>query len=529
MSSCSSRSEAKLETTEQVGWHRTSPFAAVFYAGRFLRGIARNALQSLAPIAAFMVAFEGDPMRNLALAVAGLASFIIVSSFLRYWFFRYAIVGDSILIRDGILNRKQLDIGFDRIQAVNTRQNILYRLLGLTTVTFDSAGSSAEEGSLPAVGVEVADDLRARIRRTPRRHVERDAAGSRISDDEPIGEAGDAAGGPSSARTLMRLGARDIVLAGLASGRVFLLLAVLGPLGELAEREIGDLIEETTVFEAVSSFRPDAATGALLVLAVVAGVIVLLLLISVVGAFLRYHRYSLTTDGDVMRSTGGLFTRHEHSVARAKVQSISVSQNVLLRLFDRYSLRVRQVTAGAAGNARDFVVPVSRGGDLHAVGEEIFRDEVADLALDPRGAAFERVSPHYIRSRFILFGLLPASGVAALMWPSVGAAALIAFSWLPVCALAAWQSHRRLGFSVARDGLAFRRGLLGSRVVVWLHRKVQRVSIRQSPFQRRAHLATLRLHLAAGSVRIPFIDYDKACRLRDYVLYRVESSPLPWH
>ena len=449
------------------------------------------------------------------LGVSALAVFVVFASFLRYWFFRYSIAGDSILIRDGVLNRKQLDIGFDRIQAVNTRQNPVYRLLGLTTVTFDTAGSAGEEGYLPAVRTAIADELRTRIRCTPGRVAPADDGTA----EQPAAEV----------REVMRLSAGDIVLAGLSSGRVFLLLAVLGPLGELAEREIGEAVEETAVVRAISSIDPAAGPGVLLVLAFVALLLVMLLVLSVVGAFLRFHGFTLTSDGHVLRSTAGLFTRHEHSVGRVKVQSVTVIRNAILLPLGRAHVRIRQAAGGRAGSSRAFVVPIARDGQVRAIAREIWRGECGEADFDPGETAFERVSSHYIRSGTVLFGLLPACAGTLLAWPLAGHAAFLLLLWLPLCFLAVRQSWRRLGFRVSPDGMAFKSGFIGKRTVVWLHRKVQRVTVSQSPFQRRMKLGTIRFHLAAGSVRIPFIDYPTARQLRDYVLYKVESSRLAWH
>jgi putative membrane protein len=74
-----------------------------------------------------------------------------------------------------------------------------------------------------------------------------------------------------------------------------------------------------------------------------------------------------------------------------------------------------------------------------------------------------------------------------------------------------------------------RSGVVGYRTVALLYRKVQRVTVRQSPLQRRKGLATLRVHMASGSVKFPYIDHALAKQLRDYMLYRVESSTRKWH
>ena len=272
-----------------------------------------------------------------------------------------------------------------------------------------------------------------------------------------------------------------------------------------------------------------AGSAAALALALVLFVIAVLLLASIAGALLRYHGYTLSADGDVLRSSGGLLTRHEQSVQRVKVQSLLVVQNFMLLRFRRYRLRMRQATSGRASATSRFDVPLCTGEALGTLGSEVFQQELQGIALDPRDAAFQPISRYYLRSRLLLAGVLPALAAAAVFWPAMGVYTLLWLLWIPPAAMFVWLRYRRYGIAIAADGAAFRRGLIGSRVIVWLHRKVQRVSVTQSPFQRRRGLATLRFFLAAGSVTVPFVDSAAAMRLRDYVLYRVESSQRAWH
>jgi hypothetical protein len=37
------------------------------------------------------------------------------------------------------------------------------------------------------------------------------------------------------------------------------------------------------------------------------------------------------------------------------------------------------------------------------------------------------------------------------------------------------------------------------------------------------------LHMASGSVRVPYIEHAIAQELRDYILFKVESSQKAWH
>ena len=89
-----------------------------------------------------------------------LRAITVIGAFIRYWFFRYRIEDDSVLIREGVLKKIQLDIKFDRIQAINTQQNIIYRQFDLVTVQFDTAGSAKQEGHLPAIKSSLAESLK---------------------------------------------------------------------------------------------------------------------------------------------------------------------------------------------------------------------------------------------------------------------------------------------------------------------------------------------------------------------------------
>jgi putative membrane protein len=101
--------------------------------------------------------------------------------------------------------------------------------------------------------------------------------------------------------------------------------------------------------------------------------------------------------------------------------------------------------------------------------------------------------------------------------------------WLPAVATFSYRNWQRAGFMHDDQEIIRRSGLLGYRTVSLLFRKVQRVTVTQSRYQRRKGLASLRIYMASGSVRVPYIEHRKAQQLRDYILYKVESSQLTWH
>ena len=507
-----------MHETREVKWRRTSPAAAIFYVGKIIQGIAQNALQFLAPAAAFVFTYEGDIKDNLVIAAVASVCLVIISSIVRYLFFKYSITNDSILIREGVFKKTQLDIKFDRVQAINTEQNIIYRALKLVTAKIDTAGSSGQEGHLPAIKPELAESLREKTRR--RKKFIPGVDGDTVDTDT------------DDRSELLRLNGIDMIRIGISDNRALIFLALLGPLAEQFERRIPEMLEESNVFQALALIT-GINNGPALILTMIVGALLLLALASVIGAFLRFHRYRLTFDSHVFQSTGGLLTKHVHSIDRAKIQTVVMRQNVVLRMLGRHRLDAKQASSGkknqANANKKNFAVPVCLPEQSATLTQQFLDDHSPGLETDPESVAFQSISPHYIRSRTVLFGVLPATAMTVFFTAIGGWGGMIMLLWVPIAALTAWQYFRRFGVQVARDGVSVRRGFLGYRVSTFLHRKVQRVSVTQTYLQRRKSLATVRFFLASGSVRVPYVNYEQARILRDYVLYRVEASQKAWH
>ena len=503
-----------MSETESKRWRRTSPLAAIFYLGKIYKTIAQNAVQSLAPLVALLFASKGDLVATIVFGISAFVAITVIGAVIRYWFFRYQIKGDSVLIREGVLKKTQLDIKFDRIQAINTQQNFIYRQFNLVTVMFDTAGSAKQEGHLPAIKTSVAESLKDRIRdHRPAREVATD----------------DALSATTESRSLLQLGGKDMIRIGLSSNRALIFLVLLGPLFEAMENRIEALIDENTVLAALDGAGISLAGGLGLIILLSIVLLLFLAAASILGAFLRYHRFELVMANNVLRSVGGLLTRHEHSVNLTKIQSLSSVQNPVLRLFRRFRLRAKQASSGKKSKGKQFIIPICEADQLSMIGHEVFGEEYSDFDLRPKSEAFRPIAKNFVRSRFVLFGLLPSLLAVSLNYILIGMAALIFLVWIPVSAICVWIYYRKYGFAIAHEGMVLRKGFLGYQTTAFLYRKVQRISVTQTLMQRRKRLATIRFFLASGSLRLPYVDFDMANNLRDYILYKIESSQLAWH
>jgi putative membrane protein len=499
-----------LNTLSRGDWQRTSPFAILFFIGKIVRLIMKNAWQTIAPLFVYISVGKEDLVTKLIFGGIALALAITLGSVLSWLFFRYQISSDSVLIRSGVINKKQLDINFDRIQGVNTTQNLVYRILNLVTVTFDTAGSSGSEGNLPAVSREFANDLRERI------------GGARSAPETARED------GVESLTSLIQLDWRDMIRIGLADRRALIVFALIGPLLEQMGDKIEPMIEEAIRSVTFGAEQFGSTNGILFGIGLLGALFLLFAIISIGAAFLRYHNFQLFLDGRTLRSNGGLLTRHEHSMDITKIQTLRLQQGIVQTLLKRYKLTARQATSGRK-HGKMFTVPVVTSEQTDLLRPLLFAQEAGRLTQNPRSPDFAPISPYYMRSRILFVGLLPTLLFAGLFLVEFGIAGSVVLLWLPLTALLSWRKWRRAGYLHDDDELVRRSGLFGFRTVSLLFRKVQRVTVTQSRYQRRKKLASLRMHMASGSVRVPYIDHAKAKQLRDYILYQVESSQKTWH
>jgi putative membrane protein len=329
---------------------------------------------------------------------------------------------------------------------------------------------------------------------------------------------------------LIKLSWRDMIRIGLADRRALIVFALIGPLMEQMGDEIERNVEQAIKSVTAGAMQVGVVTSVFIVIGLVVSLFLIFAIISIAAAFLRYHNFELYLDGSTLRSHGGLLTRHEHSMDLAKIQTLRLQQGIVQIWMQRFSLAARQATSGRKQSRKKrFVIPVVTVEQADVLRPLLFAQEAGRLSQNPRDPGFLPVSAYYMRSRILFVGFLPALLFAAFFSSEIGPLGYAGLLWLPLVAVLAWRNWKRAGYRFDDDEIIRRAGLFGYRTVSLLFRKVQRVTVTQSRYQRRKNLASLRMYMASGTVNIPYIDHMRAQQLRDYILFRIESSQKAWH
>ena len=435
-------------------------------------------------------------------------------SIARHLSFRYRYEGSEMVIRTGLVVRNERHIPYARIQNLDAVQNVLHRLLGVVEVRVETGGGQEPEARMSVVPLAAFEEMRRRV------FAEAREAGSMVEE------------APASvpARTLLRLSPLEAGLFGFIQNRGLVFLgAAFGLLWEIGmtDRILGRIFGEEVSGRGAVRDILRGAFGAIelpvgriaFTLLAFGGFLLAVRLLSMIWAFFRLHGFQLRRIGEDLRTDYGLLTRVSATIPLRRIQTLTVRDGVLHRLFGRVSVRVD--TAGADGGQengapqREWLAPILRREELPALLGEVLP------GLDLAAVSWTPAPPRAFRRKLkseVLFALLVTllSALVLRWW---------AFALLP--GLLAWAFAsarlyvRHLGWAVSGDAVLFRSGWFWRQVSVAPFAKIQAVSLHESPFDRRAAMARVRVDTAGAKkashrVDIPYLPRETAlslCRL----------------
>jgi putative membrane protein len=475
---------------------RAHPFAVMFEIGQTARTMLFPAL-----IAAFAGGGGDVPSMILwGLAVLAIPSVLYaIASYLRY---QYRLGRAELILESGVLSRQRRVIPTARLQNIALRQNALHRLFGVVELRAETAAGGEEEVSL-VLARERAVELRGAL--LARREGASDGAFATAAATAP------------SARTLARLSMPDILKAGATSNEAGLLAALVAGGIQLASRLRVPLPEFLLDPRLLLPGLPDA----LAVAAVVGLFLVVGWLFSVGGAVARYASFTLERSGDDLRTRHGLLDREQATIPMPRVQAIRVEESAVRRALGLARLTLE--TAGSAAGRRrgrraEILLPIGNRETIARILEEVFP------GLDYPQLKVGHVHPRARRRAFFRYlVLLLAAGL------TLAYALGIHWGWvLPLAALAypaAALHYRHRGYALHPAYAVARAGFLNRITWVIPRGKVQTLQLRETPIQRRHHLATVVIDTAGGGASVADIGREQAVELLSRLAHLPPAPP----
>ena len=497
------------------GPRRLHVLSPVFFA-------SRHALR-LWPLAVLVAA-----RRQFWLLVLG-ALVLLAWSTLEWLRRTYELEGGALRLEEGVVARKLRAVPFDRIQQVELVRKPLHRLLGVASLRVETAGGgTAAEVDLDVVTLEEARTLRASLLRAKAQVTGArggamgtgpDTAGPPAAAGAPGDQAGAGAAGtpagqvatgqpdawadaeaPRAERMLLRLSLGEVMLGGITGARAAAALVILGPISQATDWFPGltDWLFARFDPEAVTPTTP-AAFAAVAVLAVVVW-----LGLAAASSIVTDYGFTLARAGNDLVVRRGLLERREAVLPLGRLQVVRIEESLLRRALGLASIRIQSAgrTGGGDQTASRLAIPVLQRVQVNRVLEELLPGAapVPRLLLPPPAARRRAVT------RSVLTATVFIAAVGLSLWwltslGVLGVPAALAVLALPVLAVAVTiglAAYRSLGHAT-REGFLYARVGVAIRVTTAVPvAKAQSGSVRTTPFQRRAGLATLHVDVAGG-------------------------------
>lgn len=430
--------------------------------------------------------------------IIGFSLLALLAGVLRFFFFRFYIANNELVVKKGWLKKETLVIPLQKIQTVHIEQSILHEVLQIVKLSIDTAGSAKTEVAIDALRRPMAEALRYQL-------LEEDK-------ELPHERAAEAQGTP-----LIKLSGKDLFRLSLSANHLeafFILLSFgLGILENLRT------INDSAISDAEGLVR---AGTSLLWLFFVPALLVTVFLISTARIVFKFFDFTVFGSAAGYRIKSGLTNVRERTVTFRKIQYVSWKANWIRRLMKLWLLEYHVSGSDEQKRALKVQVPVTNSAYVPVLAENY-----APLP-NPEGKEPVRIHPSYIYRRLLIIGLFPTAALLGIFWPQWGERALVFIAYPLAIALYVWLYQRKFRLWAFNEELLIRRGFLGEELILLQWYKLQSVVLQQSLYERRHHLATVVLHTASGRITVRFIPLHTARELMNYALYQVERAQRSW-
>jgi putative membrane protein len=472
--------------------------------------------QFIVPLLAIF--FFGGADRNELWSVIAIC-LLGVYAIWQYYTYRFHIDSDSLLIRSGLLERSLRQIPFARIQNVAIHQTLLHRIFGVAEVRLESAGGIKPEAEMRVLKLADAMALEALVRQR-----------------KSLATASLATTAGATARThgdvLLSLSVWEVVRQGLISNRGMLVIAGgFAVLSQLSPNLIETVLRSWVrgMFGYVTSYGRGHELAALI--SMILMFVIALRLFSVALALLQYYGFRLEQQGRRLTIERGLLSRSRTSAPHRRIQTFTLHEGVLHRLFRRRTLEVSTAVLDNGSHSQ----PRSLR-ELAPVATPEQCDDLIRHLLPGAQWPIHDWRPLHKRAwcRILLPHVLWVCAIGAGGYLSAGAnGALLVALWLPWALILAWKHAGLAGYAVGERAIAVRDGWWTRRWRLAEIDKLQGLQLSRSPLDRWFGMATLTLDTAGGTglgapLSLRFLPVADARALKARLAREIASRKLRW-
>lgn len=418
-----------------------------------------NELAQAGPPDVLFLSWAGifGPFWYLALALV-VFLLLLLPFFSRWFFYRFAVDGQNVYIKSGMLVKTERKARLDRVQSIDIKRPLVPRILGLAELNFDVADGKDSALKVQYLGYRQAralrEELLAQVRVLKGQTLEPEASASAVT----VSQAPEGLGRKLSQNILGIEDTQEQLVLKVPVARLLLSMLLnvqwlLGLVGFSVLLGLAVFLEGVNPLTYLASFA--------------------VVFLGVAGAlwkrFNTGFNFSLSTSPDGLKTRFGFADTSTQTLPQGRVQRVEVVQPLLWRLTGWYQVKVTLLGKGPGQG--DFA------GELLPVGtlDEVMRVLPLVLPSQQEGGA---------SAQQLVAGLAGSGEDQGFLVSPAAARFFDPFT------------YRRQGFALTPLLLLVRSGRWVYRLSLVPHAKIQDLELEQGPMQRGLGLASLMVHVA---------------------------------
>ncbi len=437
----------------------------------------------------------------LMIGIALLAMTIAIIDYFRFFFH---IKDDELRVQKGILTKKNLSIPFDRIQTVNLEQNLIHQMFNVVKVVVDTAGSVQNEFEFEALKKDKAEALRNLILS----HKSSKALPTALDAIDDVDE---------KEEEVFSIDVVNLIKIGITENHIrsgSLIIVFLFWIQEALD-DVG-----VNILDYGEKLNLSGTISTILFFVVV--FFILAFFVSLFKTVLVYFNLKLKRRKDGFDLVYGLLNRKQVAALDNKIQMMSWSDNLLKKILGFHDLQLKQASSIAVNSKKSIRIPGCKIEQVEQVAASLYDN----FTFAPE--AYQSISKKYFYRLAIYLTLIAAIALTASFFleaESLRYYPIIGCIYFIVTGYFKW---RKTKYAYNQDMINLKSGIYADKATLIPIYKIQAMDLKQNLYQRRHHLASLKLYTASGSQIIPYITIKSAQEIMNYFTHLIEVDRRKW-
>ncbi|MDV4152693.1 PH domain-containing protein [Clostridium sp. AL.422] len=413
----------------------------------------------------------------------------VLKSLLKWFTIKFSVNNNELLYYTGLINKKKLEIPFDKINTIDINRNIIDRLFNVSTLKIDT-GAVKELGQEIKLKINEKDVYEIR-------DLINELSSENINDSIELLE-------KSHQKTFCKtITFKEILIYSLSKSKIFWAIGGVFFIGDfiLNLEETFNISITNNVVESIEVekiFSIGLFKSILILILVFIVMYVFISIIYIIFEFVRLYNFTVTNDKNDIKIKYGLLTIKEYSIPKDKIYAIRYKQNILQQFLKIFQIEVVTVGYGDEKNEQAILYPVADKDFINSTLKLILPsfEFAGDINKPPKKA----LSRFIIKRSIVLIAFLIIP--LAFMIPNT-------LLLIKICSftililyniLLGYLNYRNTSLGVNKELLVASSGSIEKVTTLIKQEYLQSVEILENPFQRKKHVCDFKLDIYSNKL-----------------------------